>query len=196
PAPGRPHRHGGGRPDPDRADGRVRIQPGDGEAVPPARPHPLRQPHLGPRHLPGCARLRAQTAARETGEAAAKRGRVIETLVTFILMTFLAATALAILRLRNLFAVAMLGGIYSFLSATIFIVLDAVDVAFTESSVGAGITTVLFLTTLALTAPHEKPPVRRPLVPLLVVTVTGAALIHATIDLPAVGAPRAPIHQP
>lgn len=99
------------------------------------------------------------------------------------------------LRLRNLFAVAMLGGIYSFLSATIFVVLDAVDVAFTEASVGAGVSTVLFLTTLALTAPSEKPPVHSPLVPLLVVTVTGAALIYATLDMPAFGDPDAPIHQ-
>lgn len=99
------------------------------------------------------------------------------------------------LRLRNLFAVAMLGGIYSFLSATIFVVLDAVDVAFTESSVGAGISTVLFLTTLALTAPNEKVPAHRPLLPLIVVTVTGAALIYATFDMPAFGDPEAPIQQ-
>ena len=89
----------------------------------------------------------------------------------------------------------MLGGIYSFLSATIFLVLDAVDVAFTEASVGAGISTVLFLTTLALTAPNEKSPVHRPLLPLLVVTITGAALVYATLDMPAFGDPTAPIHQ-
>ena len=89
----------------------------------------------------------------------------------------------------------MLGGIYSFLSATIFVVLDAVDVAFTEASVGAGVSTVLFLTTLALTAPNEKPPVHRPLVPLLVVMITGAALVYATLDMPAFGDPAAPIHQ-
>ena len=99
------------------------------------------------------------------------------------------------LRLRSLFAVAMLGGIYSFLSATIFVVLDAVDVAFTEASVGAGVSTVLFLTTLALTAPNEKPPVHRPLVPLFVVGITGVALVYATLDMPAFGDPAAPIHQ-
>jgi multicomponent Na+:H+ antiporter subunit B len=112
-----------------------------------------------------------------------------------VLMAFLAATALAVLRLRSLFAVAMLGGIYSFLSATIFVALDAVDVAFTEASVGAGVSTVLFLTTLALTAPAEKPPVRSPMVPLLVVAITGAALVYATLDMPAFGDPDAPIHQ-
>ena len=40
--------------------------------------------------------------------------------------------------LRDLFAVVMLFGIYSLLSASLFVVLDAVDVAFTEASVGAG----------------------------------------------------------
>ena len=109
-----------------------------------------------------------------------------------MLLAFLAATAFAVLRLRSLFAVAMLGGIYSFLSATIFVVLDAVDVAFTEASVGAGISTVLLLTTLALTAPNEKVPVHRPILPLLVVAITGAALIYATLDMPAFGDPEAP----
>ena len=56
-----------------------------------------------------------------------------------------------IVRLHNLFAVVMLGGIYSLLAASIFVVFDAVDVAFTEAAVGAGISTVLLLGALALT---------------------------------------------
>ena len=60
------------------------------------------------------------------------------------------------MRLRNLFAVVMLFGIYSLLSAAIFVSLDAMDVAFTEAAVGAGISTILALSTLALTARHEK----------------------------------------
>ena len=66
--------------------------------------------------------------------------------------------ALAIVRLRNLFAVVMLSGIYSLLSAGIFVQLDAVDVAFTEAAVGAGITTILMLGTLALTTDIERAP--------------------------------------
>ena len=45
--------------------------------------------------------------------------------------------------LRDLFAMTMMLGIYSLLSATFFVALDAVDVAFTEAAVGAGISTVL-----------------------------------------------------
>ena len=61
----------------------------------------------------------------------------------------MAMTVLAIVRIRNLFAVVMLGSIYSLLAAAMFVVLDAVDVAFTEAAVGAGISTVLALGTLA-----------------------------------------------
>jgi len=75
-------------------------------------------------------------------------------------------TALAVVRLRDLFAIVMLFGIYSLLSAAIFVSLDAVDVAFTEAAVGAGISTVLMLGTLALTARKEKPPAHRAWLPL------------------------------
>ena len=50
--------------------------------------------------------------------------------------------------IRNLFAVVVLSGIYSFLMATVMVALDAVDVAMTEASVGAGISTVLLLAAL------------------------------------------------
>jgi multicomponent Na+:H+ antiporter subunit B len=73
--------------------------------------------------------------------------------------------------------------------------MDAVDVAFTEAAVGAGISTVLMLGTLALTFREERPPRRSSLLPLAVVLVTGAALIYGTLDMPHFGDPDAPIHQ-
>ena len=63
----------------------------------------------------------------------------------------MAGTAVMILRLHNLFVVVMLGGVYSLLAATVFVLFDAVDVAFTEAAVGAGVSTVLLLGALALT---------------------------------------------
>ncbi len=119
----------------------------------------------------------------------------MEQVIDIVLLTFMAVTALAMVHLRNLFAVAMLSGIFSLLSASMFVVLDAVDVAFTEAAVGAGIATVLMLGTLALTARTEKPPPRRRWGPLAVVVVTGAALIYGTLDMPRYGDPEAPIHQ-
>ena len=107
----------------------------------------------------------------------------------------MAATVVAIVRLQDLFAVVMLGGIYSLLAATMFVVLDAVDVAFTEAAVGAGISTVLFLGTLALTSRLEKAPGHSRLIPLFVVTVTGAALIYGSLHMADYGDPTAPVHQ-
>jgi multicomponent Na+:H+ antiporter subunit B len=125
---------------------------------------------------------------------------VILSLIDIVLLGFLALIAVAAARLRDLFGVVMLFGIYSLLSATLFMVLDAVDVAFTEAAVGAGISTVLMLTTLALTSRHERPleeipPTHRPLLPLLTVGITGAALVYGTFDVPLFGDPAAPIHQ-
>lgn len=118
---------------------------------------------------------------------------MIEHLIDIVLLSFLAITAIAVVVLSDLFAVVMLFGIYSLLSASIFLVLDAVDVAFTEAAVGAGISTVLMLGTLALTARTEKTSAHRPALPLLVVLITGAALIYATLDMPLWGDPAAPI---
>ena len=112
-----------------------------------------------------------------------------------MLLTFLAATALALLRIRNLFAVVMLAGVYSLLSAGLFTVMDAVDVAFTEAAVGAGISTVLFLAALALCGHREKKPARSSVLPLFVVIVTGAVLVYGTVDMPPFGAADNPVHQ-
>jgi len=112
-----------------------------------------------------------------------------------VLLGFLVITGLVIARMRSLFAVAMLTSIYSLLSAAVFVVLDAVDVALTEAAVGAGFSTIALLAAVALTTEREKAPQHRPLLPLLVVIVTGAALIYGTLDMPRYGDPDAPIHQ-
>jgi len=113
--------------------------------------------------------------------------------VELCLLALLAATAFAMIGMRRLFGVAMLSGIYSLLSAAFFVALDAVDVAFTEAAVGAGVSTVLVLSGIALTAKVEMPVSRpRALMPLAIVAVTGAALVYATIDMPAFGDPNAP----
>jgi multicomponent Na+:H+ antiporter subunit B len=108
----------------------------------------------------------------------------------------LAVTALSVVFMRDLFTIVMLFGIYSLLSAGFFVTMDAVDVALTEAAVGAGITTVLMLSTLALTGRKEKIRISPPsLLPLAVVTVTGLVLVYGTLDMPHLGDPNAPIHQ-
>jgi multicomponent Na+:H+ antiporter subunit B len=118
-----------------------------------------------------------------------------EEFIIISLMVFMAATGVAIARLHNLFAVVMLTGIFSLLGAAAYVVLDAVDVAFTEAAVGAGISTVLMLSTLALTTSEEKPaPPKHMLAALAIVGVTGTVLIYGTLDMPRYGDPKAPIH--
>ena len=113
--------------------------------------------------------------------------------VEALLFVLLLATAIAVGRLTDLFAAAMMTGIFSLLSAGMFLLMDAVDVAFTEASVGAGITTVLVLSALSLTTSVEK---KRPVqwLPLSIVMLTGAVLIRATRDLPRYGDANAVIH--
>ena len=62
----------------------------------------------------------------------------VTTAIDIILMIFLLISALAIVAMRHLFSIAMVSGVYSLLSAAFFVNLDAVDVAFTEAAVGAG----------------------------------------------------------
>lgn len=120
----------------------------------------------------------------------------IDTLIDIALLAFLAITAIAIIKIRNLFVVIMLFGIFSLHSAGLFVVMDAADVAFTEAAVGAGISTVLMLATLALTRDHEeKKPAHHARIPLLVVLVTGAALVYGTYDIPSFGDPDSPAQQ-
>ncbi|KPU83992.1 cation:proton antiporter [Marinosulfonomonas sp. PRT-SC04] len=117
---------------------------------------------------------------------------MLETFINLALFLMLVATAVAITRMRRLFGVTMMAGVFSLLSAMLFVTLDAVDVAFTEAAVGAGISTILMLSTLTLTSRIEKPATRSPLIPLIVVTITGAAIIYGTLDMPNFGDPNAP----
>ncbi len=105
-------------------------------------------------------------------------------------------TGFAFIVLRNLFAVVMLSGIFSLTAAVLYVEMDAVDVAFTEAAVGAGIATVLGLATLGLIGvTDEKRSERSHLGPFIVVFITGAVLINGTLDMPAFGDPEAPIHK-
>lgn len=119
-----------------------------------------------------------------------------EALINYVLLALLVVITLGILRLRNLFAVVMLSGIFSLIMASVFTVLDAVDVAFTEAAVGAGISTILALGSLALIDNRrEKVPSRLRMTPLIVSAATGIALIWAVEGLPEVGIVDAPAHQ-
>lgn len=119
----------------------------------------------------------------------------MEAVIVAALLTMMAAVTVVIAGQRNLLAVVILSAIYSFLLATVFVALDAVDVGMTEAAVGAGISTVLFLSVLHLTRGEEMKPLHKPLLPLAFAVSTGGALIYGTLDLPAFSDPDAPIHR-
>jgi len=95
---------------------------------------------------------------------------------------------------RNLYTVVVLSGAYSFLMATVLVALDAVDVAMTEASVGAGISTVLLLGALYLCGGEEAKPLSRPWLPLATAVVIAGALVYGTLGLSGFSDPAAPIH--
>lgn len=119
----------------------------------------------------------------------------MEASINMVLLTLLAVVTIGVIKQRNLFSVVILGGIYSFLMASVLIVLDAVDVAMTEASVGAGISTVLMLSVLYLTDTEELPPQHSgSVIPLLLALVTAGLLIYGTYDLPPFGSAETPVH--
>jgi multicomponent Na+:H+ antiporter subunit B len=79
--------------------------------------------------------------------------------------------------------------------ASVLMVLDAVDVAMTEAAVGAGVSTVVLLGTLHLVRTIEYPSKRSALIPLVVASAMGAAVVWGTIGLSPFGAGDSAIHQ-
>ena len=86
----------------------------------------------------------------------------------------------------------MLSGIYGFLSASFFVLMDAVDVAFTEAAVGSGISPLLMLLTVALVGRKEKHNPGRSIPALILVTITGSLLVLGTLSMPEFGSADAP----
>lgn len=115
-------------------------------------------------------------------------------MIDILLLTALVVIGIAIIRMKDLVAVIMLAGIYGLISASFFVAMDAVDVAFTEAAVGAGISTLLMLVVIAMTGREEKPTRHKPLSALFVVIITGGLLIYGTFDMPYFGSADAPIH--
>lgn len=116
----------------------------------------------------------------------------MEQFVIFFLMMILMVLAFAIIYWKDLLAAIILLGLYSLVTAAAFVVMDAVDVAFTEAAVGAGISTILLLGTLNFTKRRQKTPKQNPLPALLLVGMTGGLLIYGTLDLPRYGDDQSP----
>lgn len=120
---------------------------------------------------------------------------MIETVINDVLLGLLTVLAVGVLLANSLFSKIILLSIYSLLSAGFFVVLDAVDVAFTEAAVGAGISTLLFLAALSRIEMRDRPLAAHPVLAVLVALATGIFLIYGTLDMPRFGDPEAPVHK-
>lgn len=73
-----------------------------------------------------------------------------------VLLLLVVISAIAAITVRDLLSSAIILGAYSFLMCLLWTEMGAVDVAFTEASVGAGIGTVLFIAAVGLTTRRSK----------------------------------------
>lgn len=112
-----------------------------------------------------------------------------------ILLVFLVITALISLRQKDLLGASMVFGIYSFLICLLWAGMGAVDVAFTEAAVGAGVSTVILVATVYQTrrasSSHKRGSAMKGL-SLILVLVLGGLLLHASSDFPALGDATSP----
>lgn len=74
----------------------------------------------------------------------------------FVILAFAVVSAVAALRMQDLLSSAILMGAFSFLMCLLWAEMGAVDVAFTEAAVGAGISTILFIATILRTTRRSE----------------------------------------
>ena len=77
-------------------------------------------------------------------------------LFDIIILVFLVVAAIIALRVKDMLAAVMVFGIYSFLICLLWAEMAAVDVAFTEAAVGAGVSTVILVATVYQTERRSK----------------------------------------
>lgn len=65
--------------------------------------------------------------------------------LNLLMLTLVVVCAIGAIMVRDLLGAAILFGAYSFMLCLLWAMMGAVDVAFTEASVGAGISTVFFV---------------------------------------------------
>ena len=73
-----------------------------------------------------------------------------------VILVFLVITALVSLHVKDLISAAMIFGVYSFLMCLLWAEMAAVDVAFTEAAVGAGLSTVFLVSTILRTTRRTR----------------------------------------
>lgn len=73
-----------------------------------------------------------------------------------IILTMVIIIGIAAISIKDLLGAAILFGAYSFMMCLLWSIMGAVDVAFTEASVGAGVSTVMFISAIFRTTRRSK----------------------------------------
>ena len=110
------------------------------------------------------------------------------------LLAFLVMTAASAILAKDLISAVFILGTYSFTLALVWALLGAVDVAFVEAVVGAGLATVFFLLTLSNVLEKDTQ-IRRSAMPwtaLIGLPIVAILLLYGAADLPAFGDPGSP----
>ena len=110
------------------------------------------------------------------------------------LLVFLVTTAAGAILAKDLISSVFILGTYSFTLALVWALLGAVDVAFVEAVVGAGLATVFFLLTLSNVLEKDTQ-IRRSAMPwtaLIGLPIVAVLLLYGAADLPAFGDPDSP----
>ncbi|MFN2326780.1 MAG: hydrogen gas-evolving membrane-bound hydrogenase subunit E, partial [Gemmatimonadales bacterium] len=111
-----------------------------------------------------------------------------------LLSALIAITALALIRVRNLFAVVMLLSVYSALLSAMFAIMGSVDVAFMEAVVGTSMSTVFLMGLMWWVNPDELAlyGTGRRILAILPAAGLGGILLYGVNALPAYGDPLSP----
>jgi uncharacterized MnhB-related membrane protein len=73
-----------------------------------------------------------------------------------LILALVVICAIGTIAVRDLLAATVVFGVYSFLMCLLWAEMGAVDVAFTEATVGAGVSTVLFIAAILRTSRRSK----------------------------------------
>ena len=112
------------------------------------------------------------------------------------ILSLIVVCAFATIMVKDLLSAAIIFGAYSFLMCLLWTEMGAVDVAFTEASVGAGVSTVLFIAAVHQTSrivkPRKSGRFLSKIIGLVAALLMGLVLIIAEADFPGFASPFSP----
>lgn len=115
--------------------------------------------------------------------------------INCILLSMLIVIALAINFVQNLVINTLLMSMFSVVMALVYLLLNAPDVAITESCVGAGISTIFTLAALSLIKNHNAEGSDKKLLSLCAVLPFFICFMYVMLSIPSFGEADAPIHK-